>query len=61
MSAAPRVVKEKVLDVKVGQQLIVKVETVFDGGMVVCYRNQHLAGFQLRGALLTPPPVSFSP
>ena len=37
---------------RVGQTITVRVETLFDGGMVVCYRDK--AGTELRGALLKP-------
>ncbi len=36
---------------QVGQKLMVVVETVFEGGMVVCYHNK-LSNTVVRGALL---------
>lgn len=40
-------------DIRVGEQLIVNVENVFDGGVVVCYQNK--TGVNIRGALLMSP------
>lgn len=39
---------------EVGQQLLVEVENVFDGGMVVSYQNGK-DNLRIRGALLSPP------
>ena len=38
---------------KVGEQVLVEVECLFDGGMVVCYKNSQSEA--IRGALLQPP------
>lgn len=43
----------KSAEIREGDQLTVRVESVFDGGMVVCYQDR--AGLSVRGALLEPP------